>query len=292
MVTPFNPNAQLAADHTLTATGLTISSVPAHRTQWERRLAATWGDNTRPSWQVGQPICRGCGTAIDATPSEHLICGAAYSLPVSVCENCMGLVRLHYGGEQVQDAQSSGTPSWDEKCPPRIRDCITGRMPEVVDIRALERVVSWRPNSYGAKGLALKGPSGSGKTTAYWCLARALESEGRTPVTITAVELGRILSKAARDIEAVDWLCGCAVLMVDDLGKEKSTPAMAALLWEVLDKRYGRGLPMVITTRFSGAELRGRFGEESLGDDICRRLNELCIGVNFRLPEQRAEAVA
>jgi len=290
MATPFNANAELAAEHTLTATGLTISSVPMCRTQWERRLAATWGDNTRPEWQVGQPICRGCGMTIDPTPSDHVILGSPYQLPVSVCENCMVLVRIHYGAEKLEDVQSSGTPSWDEKCPPRIRDCITGRMPDVIDIRALQKVRSWRPNSYGAKGLALKGPSGSGKTTAYWALARDLEDEGRTPVTITAVELGRILSKAARDIEAVDWLCGCAVLMVDDIGKEKSTPAMAALLWEVLDKRYGRGLPMVITTRFSGAELRGRFGEESLGDDICRRLNELCIGVNFRLPEQRAEA--
>jgi len=80
------------------------------------------------------------------------------------------------------------------------------------------------------------------------------------------------------------------VLMVDDIGKEKSTPAIAALLWEVLDKRYGRGLPIVLTTRFSGVELRGRFGEECLGDDIVRRLNELCSGVNFSLPAQRAEA--
>jgi DNA replication protein DnaC len=76
--------------------------------------------------------------------------------------------------------------------------------------------------------------------------------------------------------------------MIDDLGKEKSTPAMAALLWEVLDKRYGRGLPLVITTRFSGAELRQRYGEECLGDDIVRRLNELCTGVLFALPSDRA----
>lgn len=284
MATPFNANAELASVNVSRAVGLTIDADPMKRTVWDRRLAATWGGGTRPEWKFGQPICRGCGKDIDATPQRYEMAGQTMILPVTVCEDCMALVRSHYDTQQIEKVASSGTPTWDEKCPPRMRECILGTMPPVVDAKALEKVRTWRPSGYGAKGLALKGPSGSGKTTAYWALARELESEGRTPVTLNAIELGRILSKAARDIEEVGWLCGCSVLMIDDLGKEKSTPAMAALLWEVLDKRYGRGLPLVITTRFSGAELRQRFGEECLGDDIVRRLNELCTGVLFSLP--------
>jgi hypothetical protein len=287
MAIPFNANAELASDNVLRAVGLTIDSDPTQRSVWDRRLAATWGNGTRPEWKFGQHICRGCGHDIDATPSSFLVAGEPLILPVTVCDDCMALVRSHYDTQQIKKVASSGTPIWDEKCPPRMRECILGAMPAVIDAKALEKVRTWRANTYGAKGLALKGPSGSGKTTAYWALARELEAEGRTPVTLNAIELGRILSKAARDIEEVDWLCGCAVLMIDDLGKEKSTPAMAALLWEVLDKRYGRGLPLVITTRFSGAELRQRFGEECLGDDIVRRLNELCTGVLFALPSDR-----
>jgi hypothetical protein len=288
MAIPFNANAELASDNVLRAVGLTINADPMQRSVWDRRLAAVWGGGTRPGWQFGQHICRGCGHDIDATPSRFTIAGQTMDLPVTVCEDCMVLVRAHYDTQKIEKSSVSGTPIWDEKCPPRMRECILGALPAVIDAKALEKVRTWRANTYGAKGLALKGPSGSGKTTAYWALARELEAEGRTPVTLNAIELGRILSKAARDIEEVDWLCGCAVLMIDDLGKEKSTPAMAALLWEVLDKRYGRGLPLVITTRFSGAELRQRFGEECLGDDIVRRLNELCTGVLFALPSDRA----
>jgi DNA replication protein DnaC len=285
MVTPFEtPFGEVQARNVARLTGLKCEFNPAQRTRWETRLANTWGSGTRAEWEFGQPVCRGCAQHLDATPTQHELLGSVITLPVSVCDDCMELVRIHYDGAAHEQMATSATPKWDEACPAKLREAIFGALPANVDRAAFERVKAWRPSN--GKGIAMKGPSGSGKTTAYWALARELEREGRAPVTLNAVELGRILSKAARDIEQVDWLCGCSVLMIDDLGKEKSTPAMAALLWEVLDKRYGRGLPVVLSTRFTGAELRGRFGEECLGDDIMRRLNELCSGVTFKLPEQ------
>ena len=265
-------------------TGLRPDPRPSHQSRWESRLIATWGHRKGHPWEVGDSTCRGCAENIDTTPLRQMVCGSPIELPITVCDDCMELVREHYNPSESAQQAASQTPKWDENCPPKLRDVILAALPANVDREAYNRVTAWRP-AHG-KGIAMKGPSGSGKTTAYWSLARILEREGRAPVTLNAVELGRILSKAARDIEQVDWLCGCAVLMIDDLGKEKSTPAMAALLWEVLDKRYGRGLPLILTSRFNGAELRQRFGEECLGDDIVRRLNELCAGVIFKLPGQ------
>jgi hypothetical protein len=285
MDTRFNTTAGAEARNVLRLTGLDCDENPRHRSRWEIRLANTWGNGTRAEWDFGQPVCRGCAKSIDATPTRLQMFDAEIELPVTVCGDCMELVRLHYSPDSQPQNSASATPKWDEACPQRMREAIFGQLPANVDAQAYHRVKAWRP---GGKGVAMKGPSGSGKTTAYWALARALELDGCAPVTLNAVELGRILSKAARDIEQVDWLCGCSVLMIDDLGKEKSTPAMAALLWEVLDKRYGRGLPVVLSTRFSSDELRSRFGEECLGDDIIRRLNELCTGVTFQLPAQRA----
>lgn len=283
MVTRFDSESDiLRASNAALLTGLRIDPRPSHQTRWESRLIATWGHRKGIGWDVGQPICRGCAQEMDPTPSKHILCGAEITLPVTVCEDCMVLVREHYNGQDVDAQSATLTPKWDENCPPKLREAIESGLPANVDRIAFNRVQAWRPTE--GKGLAMKGPSGSGKTTAYWSLARELEREGRAPVTVNAVELGRILSQAARDIERVDWLCGCAVLMIDDLGKEKSTPAMAALFWEVLDKRYGKGLPVILSTRFSGSELRQRFGEECLGDDIMRRLNELCVGVTFKLP--------
>jgi hypothetical protein len=278
------PFSETQARNVTRLTGLKCAFDSSNRSRWENLLANTWGNGNREEWDIGKPVCRGCANRIDPTPSRHEMFETVIELPVTVCEDCMELVREHYNEQQDAHDSGSATPKWDEACPQRMRDAIFGALPPNVDRAAFERVKAWRPSS--GRGIAMKGPSGSGKTTAYWALARELELEGRAPVTLNAVELGRILSKAARDIEQVDWLCGCSVLMIDDLGKEKSTPAMAELLWEVLDKRYGRGLPVVLSTRFAGSELRSRFGEECLGDDILRRLNELCIGVSFKLPGQ------
>jgi DNA replication protein DnaC len=103
---------------------------------------------------------------------------------------------------------------------------------------------------------------------------------------LRAIELGRQLSTAARDLKDVQHLCRCRVLMIDDLGKEKANPAMSSLLSEVFDARYGDRLPVIVTTRFSSKELRDRFAEPSIGEDICRRLFELCDGVQFNAAAQ------
>lgn len=272
-------------------TGLKCHSDPGKRSRWESRLAKTWGAGQLAEWEIGKPICRGCACDIDSSPDVFTMGGVEITLPVTVCEDCMRLVREHYNGSPaVQSGAVSMTPKWDELCPPRFKEVIEGNLPPNVDVPAFKRVVAWRPSD--RKGLAMKGPSGAGKTTAFWALARALEREGPAPVVLTAVELGRILSKAARDVEEVEWLYRCRVLMVDDLGKERATPAVGALLWEVLDRRYSHGLPLIVTTRFEGADLRQRFGEDFLGDDIVRRLNELCSGVKFALPETKPHPAA
>ena len=282
---------QIEARNVHRLTALRCHSDPSKRTRWEIMLARTWGSGQGEEWEFGKPICRGCKAEIDGTPDSYMVAGAMISLPSSVCEDCMKLVREHYNGEQVENSgQVSMTPKWDEACPPRFKEAIEGTLPPNVDVRAYKRVTSWRPSD--RKGIAMKGPSGSGKSTAFWALARDIEREGRAPIVLTAVELGRILSKAARDVEAVEWLYRCAVLMVDDLGKERPTPAVGSLLWEVLDRRYSHGLPLIVTTRFEGAELRQRFGEDFLGDDIVRRLNELCVGVPFTLPATQQKAAA
>lgn len=260
--------------------GLDVNANPAMRTRWEQLLVKTWGAGERDPWEVGDGRCKACACEIDATPVSREVAGAVVTLPATVCEDCMAIAREHYNGEDTGNVVSM-TPKWDENCPLRFREVIDGMtaFPAIVDRDAFKRVTSWRPGD--GKGLALVGEEGSGKSLSFWSLARELERETVSSVTLSGVELGRVLARAARDIESVEWLCNCRVLMVDDLGKEKATPAVGALLWEVLDARYQRKAPMVITTRFSGEAMRDRFSEPHLGDDIRRRLNELCRAVKF-----------
>jgi len=263
--------------------GLEIDPNPSKRTRWQLRLAKTWGAGSREEWHFGAPICRGCGDDMDSTPFAREVAGNTVTLPVTVCSDCMEMVREHYDPANANTgSEVSLTPKWDEDCPPRFQEVIAGgtAMPPAVDHTAYERVTGWRPGD--GKGLAIVGPEGTGKSLSLWALARELEREGTQPVVMSGVELGRILARAARDIEAVDWLCRARVLMIDDLGKERATPAVGALMWELFEKRYQRRSPLIITTRFSGEAMRDRFSEAFLGDDIRRRLNELCHAVRFQ----------
>lgn len=283
MTTIQDSRALTEARNVRDATGLEIAILQHKRTQWECRLVSTWGAGDRPEWDHG--ICKGCGCAVDDQPTTVSIAETSLTLRATCCEPCMDLVRVHYGTERG-DVNESETPKWDQHCPPRLRQAIEQRMrPPGANMEAIERVAAWRPDQ--PKGLAIMGNEGSGKSLALWTLYRELERAQMNPFAISGVELGRQLSKAARDINDVRWLARARVLLVDDFGKERATPAVGALLWEVLDERYNHNLPLIFTTRFTGDELTERFGEKYLGDDIRRRLNAICRAVNFTtMPKQ------
>lgn len=273
---------EMEADNVNRLTGIAISSNRNRRDEFQRRLSDTWGAGERKEWGAG--VCKVCCRAIDAAPVKFDAGNlGVIEVSVTVCDDCNECVREHYSGSSVVN-EVKMTPKWDEECPMRLKELLeTSAYPPNFDQDAFKQVGTW--NGGSAKGLALVGPSASGKTTSLWGLFRKLERTGDNPVFLTGVELFRTLAKAARDLEQIDWLCSARILMIDDLGKERCSPAAAALLWELLDRRYQNKLPFFCSTRFSGDELKQRFGEVQLGGDILRRLNELCRPVRFKLQE-------
>lgn len=260
------------------ATGLpAINADPSHRNAWEKQLAHTWGRGDRGEWTFG--ACKGCAREIDAAPVCVAVAGAALEIPSTVCDPCMELVRMAYSATSTEEVISA-TPKWDERCPERLKPVILGEIrPRALDWQAFDRASEWTPAE--SKGMALMGDQGSGKTTALWSLFRKLEQTGLNPIMLGSLEMGRILGEAARDIKAVAWMHRCRVLMIDDLGKERASPGVASLFWEVLNERYNKNLPIIVSSRFTGEEFEKRFGEEHLGQDIRRRMNELCRPIRF-----------
>ena len=272
------PLGQIEARNVEHATGLKyVNPDQSKRTPWEKQLVHTWGNGDRGEWEHG--ICKGCGVEIDSSPACVQVSGATFEFPSTACEPCMELARPFYtqvGAEEIVSA----TPKWDERCPERLKPVILCELrPKAVDWDAYTRATDWTPLE--SKGLALIGDQGSGKTTALWALFRELEKQGVNPILLGSLEMGRILGEAARDIKAVSWMHRCRVLMIDDLGKERASPGVASLFWEVLNERYNKNLPIIVSSRFSGEEFEARFGEEHLGQDIRRRMNELCRPIRF-----------
>lgn len=233
----------------------------------ETAMQHTWRDR---QWEFG--LCRVCGSVLLRCTAET---------PYTVCEDCDPLVAEHY--HETETIQT-GTPRWDKTCPLLFQRLIRGETrPHYMDDTAMREVVAWTPDWDTAKGLVLVGDSGTGKTLALWTLSRKLEEAGTRMDIYTAVELSRELSSHARDLSAAIHLWKTRVLAIDDLGKERITPAAAALLWELIDRRYQALVPTIITTRFRGQQFADRFTEMALGGDILRRIRDATRAVTFKL---------
>lgn len=261
--------------------GVRIDREPARRSAMEKRMAEAWGEGA--SWAMG--ACKVCAKPFVSEPVRLWDC----EIPVTVCEACAPMVTEHYSCDREQDRAVTQNPWWDETCPPNYRELITGkRWPEHCDRKAIDRVQAWTASE--PKGLVLLGSSGAGKTLSLWAKARDLERSGIKPVFLSAVEFARKLATAARDLDRAEWLMRAQVLIIDDLGKEKLTAAVAPLIWEVLDSRHNHGRLTLISTRFRGQEFVSRFSEPVLGEDIRGRIAESCTVVQFGLDGQPRQA--
>lgn len=75
------------------------------------------------------------------------------------------------------------------------------------------------------------------------------------------------------------------VLLLDDLGAEKSTEWTQAILFEIIDYRYNNNRPIIITTNCLPEELKEKIGERSVD-----RLREMCKLVTINHSSYRKTA--
>jgi len=256
------------------AIGFNIKQDIADRSKMEHKLVATWDEGSR--WK--HPMCKVCGLEIkDILIEKFKAFGGDFDLTQTVCDDCKPIVDQHY--------QSKVRTKWDDECPAIYKGIIDGWDSKIghINVEASKKVTSWE---YQNKGMHIYGPSGKGKTTAIWKLYKSIEEKhGFTPVVINAVPLARLLAKQAKDLSSPSaWLFKCRILIIDDFGKEKMTASFAAMIYELINHRYENFKPMIITSKYDSKNLLKRFKEssdDSLGFDICRRISDVCVPVNF-----------
>ena len=107
------------------------------------------------------------------------------------------------------------------------------------------------------KGLLLHGTVGTGKTYFAACIANALIDEGYT-VTMTnfAKITNKLFGMKEGKQEYIDSLNKCSLLVIDDLGAERSTEYMQEMIFNIIDARYRSGLPFIITTNLLIDEIK------------------------------------
>lgn len=127
------------------------------------------------------------------------------------------------------------------------------------------------------RGLYIHGPVGSGKTFVAWAIANEWEKKNRRTKFWNTTEL---LHEIRRDFDlppidkshaADDLLAYDGLLFLDDVGAERMTEWVAETFYLVLNRRYDRMLPTIITSNLPVSELA-----ERIGDRAASRIVEMC----------------
>ena len=150
----------------------------------------------------------------------------------------------------------------------------------------------WEDMERENQGLLLWGSTGTGKTFAAACVANALVER---LVTVRMTTLGQVLLRlfgldGGARMEYLEDLVGCRLLILDDFGMERQTQYAQEQVYELINRRYLSGRPMIVTTNLTHQELTQT--PELERRRIYDRVLERCVPVRFDGANQRQAQAA
>jgi DNA replication protein DnaC len=173
--------------------------------------------------------------------------------------------------ERLAVAQATRERVWSARVPARYQGARLGALTRDQHPAELQR---WLDN--GTQNLVLWSPgSSTGKTFAAYALGFEAVARGRTALTWTAVGFLAALRPggAPEGEDPMGSATGCDLLVLDDLGREKSADSAWAheQFHALLDRRGGERLRTVVTTNLTAAEMVARYDNQLLArivDDV------------------------
>lgn len=121
-----------------------------------------------------------------------------------------------------------------------------GSSPKLINT-AKRYVNGWEEMRAKNIGLCLFGNVGTGKTYAAACIANAIiDRGGRVIMTDFSRVIGAMQSFDTRDKNGyIDDICGCDLLILDDLGAERQSDFALQICEQVIDGRAKSGKPLI-----------------------------------------------
>ena len=166
----------------------------------------------------------------------------------------------------------------DDMANPKITNAMKNYVKNFKDLRAQ------------GKGLLLYGNCGSGKTFAACEVANALIDKG---YPVLATNFARLTNTIQGMYEGkqryIDSLNQFDLLIIDDLGAERSSEFMQEMIYNIIDNRYRAGLPMIITTNLSIDKIKNPPSIEYTR--IYDRILERCFPIEISGASRRRKAV-
>lgn len=165
-----------------------------------------------------------------------------------------------------------------------------GTNPRIFD--ALKRYVkNFNEFYHDGRGLLIYGNIGTGKTYGAAAVANALIDDG---VSVLMTNFSRIVNQLQesfdRKQQKIDNLNRYELLVIDDLGAERSTDYVNEIIYSVIDARYRAGKPLIITTNLSLNDLKNPSNVATAR--IYDRILEKCFPLEMNGESQRRKKIA
>jgi len=225
-----------------------------------------------------QTICLDCKSTFDA---EQILFNGRPLFSNSICESCLEKrIRDNEKSREQELLNAKNNAFWSE----------VPKMYAETDESRLQAVLVAAIDGYevGPRGIGIIGKSGAGKTrTAVQILYKA-HLAGKSICFLKATKL----TLAAQErFHADDQVKHAAeirirrayrsqILLLDDLGKGRLPNSAEELLYDIVDERSERGLPIIWTSNAGSKELKEMFSSDR-GIPILRRLAEFSDIINL-----------
>lgn len=150
-------------------------------------------------------------------------------------------------------------------------------------IKCRRYVQNWGKMKEGNVGLLMWGTVGAGKTYAAACIANGLIDEG---VSVLMTSFPKILNSGYEHLDLIKQMAMYDLLIIDDLGVERSSQYALETVYMVIDERYKCGKPLIVTTNLLLKDIKDE-------TDISRRriydrLLGMCVPIEFKGESKRA----
>jgi len=216
-------------------------------------------------------VCPGCGEERKPIWSGLI---NKWLRPNERCDACAEKERLKIEAEEVEYQKTRARERYMESSGLKARhlkmEFDSFKPKNDSQKKALETLREWK----GDCGIFISGPVGTGKTHLAVALLKKAIQNCRKAEIVTGVSLLYEIKATFDDkrINADDVISEYSqlpLLVIDDLGAEKSTDWAKEILYLIIDNRYSDMLPTIVTSNLTPKELA-----EKLDDRLVSRLME------------------